>query len=184
ICPEDQASTSIKVRCLAFRSFRVLRIMAIVDGLAACFCIPLALRRTAWKARASDDALAAASCLRPHLFFRLLLPVFSDPWAHRAKRNPARRHLSSGGRPVTGPLGTLLVRTDSAVVVERKRHVDDALLGRHDRLLAPRPELVAARHVGRLLHLLSLVHRRRPGLFLLPVRRHVARSRIYFAFFR
>src|SRR3984957_19108764 len=128
--------------------------------------------------------MAVFAGVRLHLFFCVLLPCVSNPWAHRAQWDSTGERLSSSRNTDFWTRTGDMVCAYRAVVFERSAHVNGVVLGRDGRFIVISAESVAARHVGDLFCVLFVFCERGAGFFRLPVGRHAARSGIYFSFLR
>src|ERR1700688_1001733 len=128
--------------------------------------------------------MAVFAGIRLHLFFCVLLPCVSNPWAHRAKWDSTRERLSPSRNTNLWTRTWDMVCAYRAVVFERSADVNGVVLGRDGRFIVVGAESVAARHANDLFCVLSVFCEPGAGFFRLPVGRHAARSGIYFSFLR
>ena len=118
--------------------------------------------------------MALSSRARIDLLFCIFFPGFPNPRAHRSSRNSAGKYLSPTGCAGARSLATVLVRTNSTLVIKRLDDVDRALLGGNDRVIAAGAEPLATRYARHLFRLLSLLCKRGTGLFKLSIGWNVA----------
>src|SRR2546421_8777827 len=117
---------------------------------------PLAVRFGARHLRPSASALDFLAGAGAHLLLCIFLTHLSNPRIDWAARNSSGRRIPTGtGRAIRAC--RLLVCANAAVAIERRAHGHGNLLGRHDRLAAAGPELLAAWHARGLFRVLPLV---------------------------
>ena len=117
----------------------------------------MALWHAGWGRTSFHSTLDFPSLSGRNLFLSVLLTCVPNSWPDWSKRNFAGGRLPSGRGSLARLRAAPVVRPYLALVVEWRRDVERALLGRDDRVHTPRIQPVAARHAVCVLHLLSLV---------------------------
>ena len=115
-------------------------------------------------------------------FSAFLLADLSDSRAYRSRGNPPGKRLSAGGSAFVWPRPLLVCANTCCGFQADSQMLVGSLLGRDGGIAAAGFECVAARSAGSLLRMFSFLRQCSRRLLWLPVRRHVAGSRIHRAF--